>query len=151
MHQEAFDEIKAIISKETMLHYPNYKLPFLIFLHASDMQLGAHASKTQATNIDYVNFEEVLKQDHCPALLNSRKLNNYQINYTVIDKELLSIADALVEHRSILCGEKIFASSDHKNITHLNTTHVSTRAQRRRSLLEDFGCTVFHVPGEKMN
>ena len=74
MHHKACDEIKAIVSKETMLCYPKYELRFLIFPDASDMKLGAHVSKIQATNVDYVNVDEALKQDHCLALLHGRKL-----------------------------------------------------------------------------
>ena len=95
-HQKAFEETKAIMSKETMLCYPNCELPFLMFPDASDMQLGADVSQTQNADIAYTNVEETLKEDHCPVLLHSRKLNNYQINYTVTDKELLSVVDALV-------------------------------------------------------
>ena len=45
-------------------------------------------------------------------------------------------------------GAKIFACSDYKNLTHLNTTHASARVQRHRLLLEELGCTAFHIPGE---
>ena len=80
MYQKAFDDIKVIMPKETMLCCLNYKLPFLMFTDASSMQLGARASSIQATNVDYENFNEVLKQDHCPELLHSRQLNNYQVS-----------------------------------------------------------------------
>ena len=58
MHLKAFDEIKAIMSKETMLYCPKYKLPFLMLRDASEMQLGAHALQVQATKIDYTNVDE---------------------------------------------------------------------------------------------
>ena len=72
-----------------------------MFPDASDIQLGAHVSQIEATNIDYANIDEVLKQDYFPILLHSRKFSNYQINCTTKDKEILSTEDALVEHRSI--------------------------------------------------
>ena len=59
--------------------------------------------------------------------------------------------DALVEYRSILCGAKTHVHSDHKNVTHLNTTHAGARAQHHLPLLEELGCTVFHVPEDNMN
>ena len=142
------NEIKAIMSKETMLCHPNYDLPFLMSPDASDMQLGTHMSQIEAANVYFENFDEVLKYDHFPALLHSQKLNNYQKNCTATDKELLSIADALVEHDSILRGEKTHACSDHENITHLSTTHASTKVQRYRLLLEEFMFIPFHIPGE---
>ena len=73
MHRKAYDEIKAIASKETMLCFPNYDLPFLMLPDASDMQLGAHASQIKATNVDFTNFDEALKHDHCTVLLHSQK------------------------------------------------------------------------------
>ena len=70
-HKKAFDDAKAIMSKETMSHCPNYKLPFLIFPDTSDVQLGAYTSQTQATNVD-----KALKQDYCPVFLHGRKLSD---------------------------------------------------------------------------
>ena len=115
-----------------------------MFLDASGMKLGAHTSQIEAENVD-----EVLKHDNCPALLCSWKLNNHKINCAATDKEPLSIADALAEHRSILLGVKTCAYSDHKNVAHLNATCASNGSRCHRPLLEDFGCTTFHVPEEK--
>ena len=126
-HQKAFDEIKAITLKETMLCCPNFELPLLMFLDASDMQLGFHVSHVQDKNVDFTNVHEALKQEHCPALMHSRKLKNCQTNHTVTGKELLSVVDALIEHRPMLHRATIYVCSDRKNLTHLNTTHDSAR------------------------
>jgi hypothetical protein len=40
-HQDAFDQIKTLISKETLLTFPNFNEPFHIFTDASKYQLGA--------------------------------------------------------------------------------------------------------------
>ncbi len=41
IHQQAFDDVKAAIAKETVLAYPDFLKPFGIYSDASSMQLGA--------------------------------------------------------------------------------------------------------------
>ena len=43
--QKAFDTIKRILSKEILLTYPNFNLPFEIHTDDSDVQLGAVISQ----------------------------------------------------------------------------------------------------------
>ena len=74
-YQNACDEVKAIASKETMLHYPNYGLPILMFPDASDMQLEDLVSYVKDANVDIKNFDDTIKRDNYPALLHSRKSN----------------------------------------------------------------------------
>ena len=94
---------KLVIDQETMLHYPNYKSPFLILLHASSKQLGAHAVQLSEIDDDNLsNTEEMLKYYHKPSLLHTKKLNNYQLGGSIVDKELFSIASTLIECKTIL-------------------------------------------------
>ena len=39
--QEAFDEIKKVISRETLLWFPDFNKPFHVYTDASNYQLGA--------------------------------------------------------------------------------------------------------------
>jgi hypothetical protein len=41
IHQQAFDNVKAAIAKETVLAYPDFSKPFEMYTDASSMQLGA--------------------------------------------------------------------------------------------------------------
>jgi len=40
-NQKAFDDVKATISKDVVLAYPDYSKPFEIYTDASTKQLGA--------------------------------------------------------------------------------------------------------------
>lgn len=78
--QKAFETLKATITHEVMLSFPDYSKPFHLFTDASDYQIGA-----------------VLTQEHQPIAFFSRKLNYAQKNYGVGEKEMLSIVETLKE------------------------------------------------------
>ena len=96
--QKAFDTIKNLVSRETLLSYPNFNKPFKIYTDASKLQLGS-----------------VISQKGEPIAFYSRKLNPAQVNYTTTELELLSIMETLKEFRNILSGQQIKVYTDHKN------------------------------------
>ena len=79
-----------------------------MFPDASNAQLGCHISQTN-DDANSSDVDEVLKETRNAVLFHTRKLNACQINYTVTDKELLSIVDTLLDHKTILCGALIYA------------------------------------------
>ena len=99
--QKAFDDIKKVVSRETLLSYPDINEPFEIHTDASKLQLGA-----------------VISQKGKPVAFYSRKLNSAQVNYTTTECELLSIVETLKEFRNILLGQRIKVYTDHKNLTY---------------------------------
>ena len=48
--ESSFKELKNMVSAETLLSYPNWKLPFTVHNDASDEQLGVVISKKYLTN-----------------------------------------------------------------------------------------------------
>ena len=67
-----------MIQKKALLQYPDFTKPFDLFTDASDIQLGA-----------------TLVQEGKPLGFFTRKLNSAQRNYSVGEKELLSIVEGL--------------------------------------------------------
>ena len=157
-HRKAFDEIKAVMANEVMLRYPDFSKSFHMFPDASDKQLESHVAQLVSINGDEKEQPTLTtgtKRDKAPngfffapAFFHSRKLNLHQIKYPTTDRELLSIVDTLLEFRTLLCGIKIVVHADHKNLTHNNTLHVSSRVQRQRLIADEFGCEILHIPGE---
>ena len=126
--QAAFDTMKQIIAKETMLAYPDFSKEFVIHTDASHSQLGA-----------------VISQDNRPIAFYSRKLKPEQTRYTTTERELLSIVETLKEFRNILLGHQIAVHTDHKNLTCKNFN--TERVMRWRLILEEYGPTLHYIKG----
>jgi hypothetical protein len=100
IHQQAFDNVKAAIAKETVLAHPYFSKPLEIYTDASSTQLGA-----------------VITQDNRPIAFFCRTLSEVQQKYSVTEIELLTIVETLKELKGMLCGRDIKVYTDHKNLT----------------------------------
>ncbi len=94
--QKAFNLIKALA--DVLYVYPDHNKPFHIFTDASDYQLGA-----------------CIMQEGKPVAYYSKKVNNAQMNYAVINKELLCVIATLHKFHSMLLGAELHVHTDHKN------------------------------------
>jgi hypothetical protein len=83
----AFDNMKRIMTRETILAYPDFNKPVEIHTDASATQLGA-----------------CISQDGKPIAFYSRNLNPAQTRYTTAERELLSIVEVLKEFQNLLLG-----------------------------------------------
>jgi hypothetical protein len=110
IHQQAFDNVKAAIAKETVLAYPDLSKPFEIYTDASSTQLGA-----------------MITQDNRPIAFFSRKLSKTQQKYSVTEIELLAIVKTLKSSRGC-CG-----GSMRTTIRSLTKSFKSCQINKRRS------------------
>ena len=98
--QKAFDLIKAAISRNVQLLYPNFSQPFEIYTDASKVQLGS-----------------VISQRGRPVAFYSCELNPAQQRYTTTEQEVLSVVATLKEFRNILLGQQVIVHMDHLSYT----------------------------------
>ena len=105
--------MKQVMSRAVTLAYPDFNAPFEVYTDASDKQLGG-----------------VITQKVRSLAFYSRKLRGAQLNYTVTEKELLSVVETLKEFRCILYGQRITVYTDHKNLKYENSADMSQRAMR---------------------
>jgi len=128
VEQKAFDTMKRIMARETLLAYPDFNKEFHIYTDASKVQLGA-----------------VIVQDERPIAFFSRKLNPAQTRYTVTERELLSIVEVLKEFRNILLGQQVIVHTDHENLTYKQQN--SDRVMRWRLYIEEYSPDLRYLPG----
>jgi hypothetical protein len=132
IHQESFKTMKQIVSKDVLLAYLDFNLPFKIHTDASDRQLGAVIAQKG----------ELLAFYRC-------KLNTAQRNYTTSERELLSIVETVKEFKNILLGFPITVYTDHKNLMHDTVLLSSERAMQWQLLIEEFSPEIKYVKGIK--
>ena len=118
VEQNAFDTMKKIMARDTILAYPDFDEPFEIHTDASGYQLGA-----------------CISQKGRPIAFYSRKLSPTQQRYTTTERELLSIVETLKEFRTILLGQQLIVHTDHANLTYKNSN--SDRVMRWRLFIEE--------------
>ena len=78
-----------MVSAETLLNYPDRKIPFTVHTYDSDKQLG-----------------DFIIHSNKPILILSSGLINTWCNYTTIEKELLSVLEFLNQFRGFFFGYK---------------------------------------------
>jgi hypothetical protein len=130
LHQQAFDNVKVDIAKETILAYPDFLKPFEIYTDASSTQLGA-----------------VITQDNRPIAFFSRKLSKMQQKYSVMEIELLAIVETLKEFKRMLWGQDIKVYTDQKNLTRDALGLTSDKVYPWRLLLEEYAPQIIYVKG----
>ena len=82
--------MKALVSSDALLAFPDHTKLFDVETDASDYQLGF-----------------VIQQQGHPITYYMQKLNSAQRNYTTLEKDLLTIVETLKEFRTILLGSTI--------------------------------------------
>ncbi len=130
IHQQALDDVKAAIPKETVLAYQDFLKPFEIYTDASLMQLGA-----------------VITQNNRPIVFFSRKLSKAQQKYSVTEIELLAIVETLTKFKGMLWGQDIKFYTDHKKLTRDALGLTSDRVYRWRLLLEEYAPEIIYIKG----
>ncbi|GFY29874.1 retrovirus-related Pol polyprotein from transposon 297 [Trichonephila clavipes] len=129
--QKAFDVVKAAITKAPVLKFPDFKKPFELFTDASSIGVGA-----------------VLNQEQRPVVFASRTLSAAERNYTVTERECLTVVWTLNKFRMYLDSLPIKIITDHAALTHLtNGKSLSNRMIRWALKLAEFNIEWEHWPG----
>ena len=131
-----FEKCKTLLTNDPILQYPNFEKEFLLTTDASNFAIGAVLSQG-AVGSDK------------PVCYASRTLNESEINYSTIEKELLAIVWATKYFRPYLFGRKFKILTDHKPLQWvMNLKEPNSRLTRWKLKLAEYDFTVIYKKGK---
>ncbi|XP_033221163.1 uncharacterized protein LOC117175565 [Belonocnema kinseyi] len=136
IQREAFEILRDKICTEPILQYPDFKKPFVLTTDASNDALGG-----------------VLSQGHLgqdlPIAFASRTLQSADLNYSTIEKELLSIVFNVKHFRPYLFGQNFTLVTDHRPLVWLHgLKDPVSRLTRWRIKLSVYDYTIVYKAGK---
>lgn len=135
-HENAFKQIKSLLSSSTVLKVFNSSKEAIIQCDSSKDGLGA-----------------CLIQEGHPVSYASRSLTETEQNYAQIEKEMLAMVFAVQKYHNFVYGKKFLIQTDHKPLTNIVTKplcNISTRLQRMLLKLLKYQYDVEYIKGSEM-
>jgi transposase InsO family protein len=133
--EQAFTDTKKAVMKATMLAFPDFTKTFYVFTDASKYAVGSVILQKD----DDLNWKT-------PIAFFSKKLNDVQKKYTVMEQELLAIVETFRSYRTLLLGQLVHVYTDHKNLSY--ERFQSDRVKRWILFIDEFGPTLEWLPGK---
>lgn len=128
----AFNSLKATLSSNNVLAFPDFTKPFEISTDASNEALGA-----------------VLSQNDVPIAFASKTLNITEAKYSTIEKELLGVVWGVKRFRCYVYGQNFTVCTDHKPLLGIHKMKdPSSRLLRLYLKLSEYSITLEHKPGK---
>ncbi|KAL4149788.1 hypothetical protein QTP88_003652 [Uroleucon formosanum] len=133
--QEAFDELKKILTTEPLLQYPDFTRTFNLTCDASNYAIGCVLSQGPIGTDP-------------PIAYASRTLNRAELNYNTTEKELCAIIWGVTQFRPYLFGQKFNIVTDHRALNWLfNIKDPGSRLTRWRLKLAEYEYEIHFKPG----
>ena len=134
--QSAFDKLKAVLSSDNVLIFPNFKHQFTLSCDASNMGIGTCLSQ----NVDGKNR---------PIAFAGRAFNKAEKNYSTTEQELLAVVWSIKHFRVYLEGRKFTLQTDHSALRWiLSLKDPSNRLARWVACIQQYDFEVVHVKGK---
>ena len=136
--EEAFQLLKLTLSSSPILLAPDFNKPFKLAIDASNIGAGAVLLQDDKDGVER------------PVSYYSKKFNQAQCNYSVIEKELLALIFALQFYNAYVSpsDNNIVVYTDHHPLKYLNKFHNKNQRLTRWSLLlQEYNLDVIHIRG----
>ena len=132
----AYQELKDLLLKETVVAYPDFSVPFRLYTDASNIGLGAILAQKQ----------EVRERIICCA---HRTLNKSEQNSSATKKECLAVVWGIKNFRNYLIANHFKVYTDHYSLQWLwSMKNESSLLHRWAAQLEDYDSEILHRPGK---
>ena len=134
--QTAFDALKTALTQAPILAYPDFQLPFQLYVDASDEALGMVLGQIQ-------NGKEVV------IAYAGRKLLAAEKNYSVTEREALAVVAGIKYFQPYVYGRKFTVHTDHNAVRWLmNIREPTGRLARWAVLLQQYDFEIVHRSGK---
>lgn len=132
----SFEKCKTLLTNDPILRYPDFNKDFLLTTDASNVAIGAILSQGPIGSDKPISYA-------------SRTLNDSELNYSTIEKELLAIVWATKYFRPYLFGRKFKILTDHKPLQWImSLKEPNSRLTRWRLKLSEYDYTVEYKKGK---
>jgi len=133
--EQAFLDIKSRLASRPILRPPNYDLPFVMAVDASDVAVGACL------------FQVVDDLEH-PICYLSRKLNKHQRNYSTVEKEAFGLLFATRALSVYFGSSPVTVYTDHSPLQFLQRmSNYNQKLLRWNLELQEYNLTIKHRSG----
>ena len=134
-----FHIFQHAVTNSVTLYFPDYTLPWILRVDASDYAVGA------------VLFQEYT--DHLHNVINqpiaflSHKFSGAAVNWDTFKQEAYALYFGVSQLSYYLRGKEFILETDHRNLLWIENSHVPI-VVRWRVLLQSYAFTVKHIPGK---
>ena len=135
--EKSFADLRAILSSDQILIYPNFDEEFIVETDASCKGLGATIGQKRNGKVLPITFA-------------SRVLSKSELNYSATELEALAVIWALRKHRYILLGQRISVIVDHRPLVELfKNTLPPGRLSRWALTIQEYCPKFYYRPGKQ--
>ncbi|QRW18359.1 Retrotransposable element Tf2 protein [Rhizoctonia solani] len=138
--EEAFQELKSLVTKAPVLVHSNPELPYYLETNASGVAMGAIVSQRGQDNRLH------------PVAYMSKSFLGAKANYDMHNKELLAIIKALEEWQIFLeaMDKPVQVFTDHRNLEYwMQARTFNCRHARWQIFLSNFNFEIHYCPGKQ--
>lgn len=136
--RKVFNEIKEKFIDCVMLRHPDYNREFIMSTDCSDIGIGVEL------------FQENNEKEHEVIAYASRSLNKSELNYSICEKECLSVLFGLQKFQNYFGDRKIIVRTDHKALTFMKKCKVGhSRMGRWILALQNYNIEWEYIPGKE--
>ena len=133
--QQAFKTLKQRLVSAPVLAYPDFNLPFHLYVDASQDGIG-------------LTFGQIVDNKEVAIAYAGCNLNKAERNYSASEREALAVIDCVQKFQPYLHSKKFIIHSDHNALKWLmNIQNPIGRLARWSLLIQQFDFDIVHRPG----
>lgn len=137
-YRKCFDDFKVELLKCFELFYPDYTLPWVLYVDASDFAIGGVLAQT-------ITKDNVVYQQ--PIVIFSHKLSDQAKRWDTIEKEAYAIYYGVQKCNHLLRCKFFTLRTDHNNLVWMEASQVP-KIVRWRLYLQSFNFVILHISGK---